>query len=82
LTKSGHAFKTHAGDLSAIGIYRQLKNEASTKSPRDDVAYIYYWSLETLKAPADLIKFLGPLTGEMPEDAEPPAGNEWCKEPI
>lgn len=49
---------------------------------RDDVAYMYYRSLKTLKAPADLIKFLGSLTGEMPENAEPPSGNEWCKEPI
>ena len=56
-----------------------------TPSPlqcRDDVAYMYYRSLKTLKAPADLIKFLGSLTGEMPENAEPPSGNEWCKEPI
>jgi hypothetical protein len=38
--------------------------------------------LKTLKAPADLIKFLGSLTGEMPENAESPSGDEWCKEPI
>jgi hypothetical protein len=43
---------------------------------------MYYRSLKTLKAPADLIRFLGSLTGEMPENAEPPSGNEWCKEPI
>jgi len=49
---------------------------------RDDVAYMYYRSLKTLKAPADLIKFLGSLTGDMPENAEPPSGNEWCKETI
>ena len=48
----------------------------------DDVAYMYYRSLKTLKAPADLIRFLGSLTGEMPENAESPSGNEWCKEPI
>ena len=39
-------------------------------------------SLKTLKAPADLIKFLGSLIGEIPENAEPPSGNEWYKEPI
>jgi hypothetical protein len=43
---------------------------------------MYYRSLKTLKAPADLIRFLGSLTGEMPENAESPPGNEWCKEPI
>jgi hypothetical protein len=39
-------------------------------------------SLKTLKAPADLIKFLGSLIGEISENAEPPSGNERCKEPI
>jgi hypothetical protein len=39
-------------------------------------------SLKTLKAPADLIKFLGSLIDEIPENAEPPSGNEWCKEPM
>ena len=43
---------------------------------------MYNRSLKTLKAPADLIKFLGSLIGEIPENAEPPSGNEWCKEPI
>jgi hypothetical protein len=43
---------------------------------------MYNRSLKTLKAPADLIKFLGSLTGEMPENAEPPLGNKWCKELI
>jgi hypothetical protein len=43
---------------------------------------MYYRSLKTLKAPADLIKFLGFLTGDMPENAELPLGNERCKEPI
>jgi hypothetical protein len=32
-----------------------------------DDAYMYYRSLKSLKAPADLIKFLGSLTGEMPK---------------
>jgi len=32
-------------------------------------------------APADLIKFLGSLTGQKPEKAESPSGNKWCKEP-
>src|ERR1041384_2750799 len=41
---------------------------------RDDVAYMYYRGLKTLKAPADLIKFLGSRTGEMPENAESPSG--------
>jgi hypothetical protein len=43
---------------------------------------MYYRSLKTLKAPADLITFLGSLTGKMPEKAESLSGNEWCKEPI
>ncbi len=43
---------------------------------------MYYRSSKTRKAPADWIKFLGSLTGEMPENAETPSGNEWCKEPI
>jgi hypothetical protein len=43
---------------------------------------MYSRSLKTLKAPADLTKILGSLAGEMPENAEPPPGNEWCKEPI
>jgi hypothetical protein len=29
-----------------------------------------------------LIKFLGSLIGEKPENAEPSSGNEWCKGPI
>jgi hypothetical protein len=48
----------------------------------EDVAYMYYRSLKTLKTPADLIKFPGSLTDEMPENAESPSGNEWCQEPI
>ena len=48
----------------------------------EDVAYMYYRSLKTLKAPAELIRFLGSLTGEMPENAESPSRNEWCEEPI
>ena len=56
--------------------------EKSLCKCRDDVAYMYYRSLKTLKAPADLIRFLRSLTGEMPENAESPSGNEWCKEPI
>ena len=43
---------------------------------------MYYWSLKALKAPPDLIKFFGSLIGEIPENAEPPSGNEGCKEPI
>src|SRR5262252_6010769 len=31
----------------------------------DDVTYMYYRGLKTLRAPADLIRFLGSLTGEM-----------------
>jgi hypothetical protein len=43
---------------------------------------MYYRSSKTLKAPPDLIKFLGSFTDEMPENAESSPGNEWCKEPI
>jgi hypothetical protein len=46
---------------------RKLLSKHRTLQRRDDVAYMYYRSLKTLKAPADLIKFHGSLTGGMPE---------------
>jgi len=73
--------------MSVIAIFRQPRLkvmhtfDSEASQCRADIADSYYRSLKTLKAPADLIRFLGSLIGEMPENAEPPSGNEWCKDP-
>lgn len=70
--------KRHRPSLGSTCIFQNT--EPLQRS--DVVPYMYYRSLNTLKAPADLIKFLGCLTSEMPENAESSSRNDWCREPI
>ena len=72
--------------MSEMGMFQQLTTRSVLNffgvvplHCRDDVAYIYYRSLKTLKAPADLIKFLGSLTGEMPENGSRHLGTSGAR---